>query len=77
MSDQTKQTNGNKRSNTRAKKAAAIEPVPLTQDQLCKLWQIIVGGDLVVEQEPETGQMMYLVSLESFSQALPILLERL
>lgn len=77
MSEQTNQTNGAKRTTRRTTKKIAAEPIPLTQAQMCKLWQIIVGGDLVVEQEPETGQLMYLVSLESFSQALPVLLERL
>jgi hypothetical protein len=52
------------------------ETIPLTPEQLQKLWQIIVGGRLVIDTDAD-GFTICHVSLESFSRALPTLLERL
>lgn len=52
------------------------ETIPLTPEQLQKLWQIIVGGRLVIDTDAD-GFTVCHVSLESFSRALPTLLERL
>jgi hypothetical protein len=49
--------------------------VTLNQDQLSKLWQVITGGRIVIDES--AGRIVAHVSLDSFEKALPILLERL
>lgn len=51
--------------------------IPLTGDQLTKLWAIVMGGPLVIDDDPEAGETIYHVGLDSFSKALPVLLEKL
>lgn len=49
--------------------------VTLSQEQLSKLWEVVTGGRLMLDQIG--GRVVAHVSLDSFEKALPILLERL
>lgn len=49
--------------------------VILNQEQLSKLWGIVTGGSIVIDEIE--GRAVARVSLDSFTKALPILLERL
>lgn len=70
-------TNGKKPRQAKTKTTeAGGETIALTPEQLQKLWQIIVGGRLVIDTDAD-GFTICHVSLESFSRALPTLLERL
>lgn len=77
-----------RRSYNRGKKAADPAPqsngrqtstksntVQLTAEQLARLWSIITGGSLIID---DTGDSpTFYVSMESFQQILPTLLEKL
>lgn len=56
--------------------AAPEQSVTLNARQAEKLWDIVVGGKLTLRQD-EDGRIVATVSLGSFAQALPILLDRL
>lgn len=75
-SDPTITENGQKPRKSKAKAIEAGETIALTPEQLQKLWAIIVGGRLVIDTDAD-GFTVCHVSLESFSRALPTLLERL
>jgi hypothetical protein len=70
---ETTQNGSGERRAARSKKTATI---PLTPDQLAKLWEITVGGRLIVGED-DNGAVMFFVSQESFTKALPVLLARL
>lgn len=55
----------------------AAAPIFLTPEQLSKLWAIAVGGQLAITTDTDTGLVICAVSLESFTQAMPLLLDRL
>lgn len=70
----TKRRGGSRRSNGQA---PAVTTIPLTPEQVEKLWRIVVGGRLVIDQDEETHAVVCHVSVDSFHKALPVLLERL
>lgn len=49
--------------------------ITLNQEQLSKLWGVVTGGQLMLDQIG--GKPVAHVSLDSFQKALPVLLERL
>lgn len=51
--------------------------IPLTPEQLSKLWGIVVGGSLTIAYQVDQGKIVCQVSPDSFNRALPILLDRL
>jgi hypothetical protein len=42
-----------------------------------KLWTIVMGGQLITEENEDSGEVLYHVSLEAISKAVPVLLEKL
>lgn len=70
--------NENTNDKTRKPRAAAAPEatVTLTPAQLEKLWAIVIGGRLTLHHNGD-GQISAAVSLGSFAQALPILIDRL
>lgn len=57
-------------------RSAPEATVTLTPAQLEKLWAIVIGGRLTLHHNGD-GQISAAVSLSSFAQALPILIDRL
>lgn len=64
-----------KRSTTVASSKSST--IPLSWEQVQKLWNIVMGGHLITEEDEDTGEISYHVSLEAISKAVPVLLEKL
>lgn len=71
----THQVATNGQSPSRPPRGSPPDVVTLSQEQLSKLWEVVTGGRLMLDQIG--GKPVAHVSLDSFKKALPLLLERL
>ena len=72
-----KQSNGqsNDQINGWGKTSTKSNTVKLTEDQLTRMWAIMTGGAIIIDDDD--GTLCFYVSMESFQQVLPALLEKL
>lgn len=68
-----KQSNG--QSNGRGTLSTKTNTVKLTEDQLTRMWAIMTGGAIIIDDDD--GTLCFYVSMESFQQVLPALLDKL
>ena len=60
-----------------AKTSAKTNTVPLTWEQVQKLWAIVMGGQIITEENEDSGEIVYHVSLDAVTKAVPTLLDRI